>query len=153
MVPFLNRQVAPSVLHTYSTTHLTATQETKKLSKEDFYALIFNAKGAEAKRDILKDLSNTAKMMLEMNPDAGEGVNDVIINVMYRSEAHQTFNTFNGWKEEGFQVTKGSKCFFIWSKPRNVSKKNEEKESGKDEYTMFGLAFLYSNAQVEPLEV
>ncbi|MDE3744074.1 ArdC family protein [Maribacter polysaccharolyticus] len=128
------------------------TQEKKTMTKEDFYQKIFSAEGKDAKRALLKDLSNTAKLMLEMDPDAGDGVNDVILNKMYKGHEHEEFHTFNGWKELGFQVKKGSKSFFIWSKPRKVERKNEEKESGKDEFKMFGLAYLFSNAQVEPLK-
>lgn len=121
--------------------------ENKKLTKEDFYNTIFEAKGKEAKKELLKDLSNTAKLMLEMNPAAGTNVNDVIVNKMYKSEEHQEFSTYKGWQEKGFQVKKGSKSFFIWSKPRNANKKEDAKE--KDEYKFFGIAYLYSNAQIE----
>lgn len=121
----------------------------EKLTKQDFYNTIFTVQGREEKRNLLKQLSQTAKLMLEMNPDAGENVNDVILNKMYRSTEHQEFNTFNGWKEKGFKVIKGSKAFFIWSKPRKVEKKKEGTEE-KDEFKMFGIAHLFSNSQVEP---
>lgn len=122
---------------------------------QDIYNTVFNAQGIQEKREILKDFSSTAKLILEMNPDAGEKINEVIIQ-MYKNEEHQEFATFNGWKEKGFKVKKGSKAFFIWSKPRNVEKKNSEskerKEEKKDEYKMFGLAYLFSNSQVEPVK-
>lgn len=124
-------------------------QAKEVLTKEDFYNSIFTVKGREEKRDLLKQLSSTAKMMLELNPDAGENVNDVILNKMYKGEEHQEFNTFKGWKEKGFKVVKGSKAFFIWSKPRKVEKKKEGTDE-KDEFKMFGIAHLFSNAQVEP---
>jgi len=124
----------------------------KKLTKEEFYQTIFTAKGMEQKRNILKDLSTTAKLMLELDPDSGNNVNDVILNKMYKSNQHNEFNTFKGWKEKGFKVMTGQKAFFIWSKPRKVEKKNEDKESGKDEYKMFGIAHLFSNSQVESLK-
>lgn len=129
--------------------------ENKKLTKQDFYNTIFEAKGKEAKKELLKDLSNTAKMMLELDPDAGINVNDVIVNKMYKNAEHQEFSTFKGWKEKGFQVKKGSKSFFIWSKPRNANKKEEVKKEDskdKDEYKFFGIAYLFSNAQVEEIK-
>lgn len=135
-----------------STMEVIESTEKQQLSKEDFYNRIFEVQNIEEKRTLLKQLSETAKMMMELNPDVGQGVNDVILNTMYKNEQHQEFSTFKGWKEKGFMVTKGSKAFFIWSAPRKVTKKNEEKESGKDEYKMYGIAHLFSNAQVEPLK-
>ena len=63
---------------------------------------------------------------------------------------HSEFNTFKGWMEKGQIVKKGSKAFFIWSKPRKVQKKQAE-QGEKDEFKMYGIAHLFSNAQVEPL--
>jgi hypothetical protein len=128
---------------------LTAEQQAEQDAK--FYAKVWSAEGKDAKRALLKELSGQAKLILSMNPDAGHNVNDVILNVMYKSEQHQVFKTFKKWKEEGFKVVKGSKSFFIWSAPRKVEKKagpdakaGEEKESFK----MFGVCYLFSNAQV-----
>ena len=129
----------------------TTLQESPKLTKADFYERIFSAKGMEEKRDLLKQLSESAKMMMEMDPDIGDRVNDVILNKMYKSKLHKEFNTFKGWKEKGQIVKKGSKAFFIWSKPRKVQKKKENGEGEKDEYKMYGIAHLFSNAQVEPI--
>jgi len=71
---------------------------------------------------------------------------------MYKSSEHNEFNTFKGWKEKGFMVKPGMKAFFIWSKPRKVENKRKEEEGEKDEFKMYGIAHLFSNAQVEPLK-
>ncbi len=127
-----------------------------KMTKTEFYNMVFSAKGREQKRTLLKDLSNTAKMLLDANPDLGDTVNDVILNVMYKSKEHATFHSFKQWKEKGFSVKKGSKCFFIWSKPIRAKKKDadvkETKDDDKNTFKMFGIATLFSNAQVEPLK-
>lgn len=129
----------------------TAIQEQAVLTKEDFYERIFSVEGMQQKRELLKQLSETAKMMMELNPDVGDGVNDVILNTMYKSAEHIEFNTFKGWKEKDMVVKKGSKAFFIWSKPRKVEKKKDDQEGEKDEFKMYGIAHLFSNAQVEPI--
>lgn len=126
-------------------------QENGILTKEDFYNRIFSVNGMAEKRELLKQMSESAKMMMELDPDIGDGVNDIILNRMYRNSIHEEFNTFKGWKEKGFMVSKGSKAFFIWSKPRKVKKKEETKKGEKDEFKMYGVAHLFSNAQVEPL--
>lgn len=124
-----------------------------KEQKNDIHTTIFNVNGREEKRNILKGLSQDAKLILELNPDAGKNVNDVILKHFYTNAEHQEFNTFKGWIEKGFKVKKGSKAFFIWSKPKTVTKKIEsDNEKEKDEFKMFGIAHLFSNAQIEPLE-
>ena len=128
----------------------------KSITKSDFYQKIFSASGMEEKRSILKELSATAKTMMEFSPDVDEGrVNDVILEHMYKGDEHTEFHTFKGWKELGFTVKKGSKAFFIWSQPRKVNKKIEdakEDETQDKQYKMYGIAHLFSNAQVEPID-
>ena len=123
--------------------------------KKDIYTRVFSASGKEEKKDILKDLSKTAKTAISLNPDLTEStVNGFILNLMYKNEVHTEFNTFKGWKEKGFKVSKGSKAFFIWSKPKKASKTVEtenEGETKEKEYKFFGIANLFSNAQVEPI--
>lgn len=128
----------------------TTAQEKPVLTKDAFYSRIFSVEGMEEKRALLKELSESAKMLIELDPDIGDRVNDVILNTMYKSGEHTEFNTFKGWMEKGQIVKKGSKAFFIWSKPRKVQKKESE-EGEKDEFKMYGIAHLFSNAQVEPL--
>lgn len=125
--------------------------ENTTTEKTDFYQRIFSSNGMEEKRKLLKELSQKAKLMMEFDPEVGERVNDVILNKMYRGSEHFVFKTFKAWKEEGFSVIPGSKAFFIWSRPRKVKKKKEEGEA-EDEFKMFGIAHLFSNAQVRKLE-
>lgn len=125
------------------------------IKKENFYEMIFSAEGKEAKKNVLKQISQTAKQLLEQDPVISQtyaGVNEVILNVMYKDGEHQEFETFKNWKEKGYQVKRGSKAFFIWSKPRKAKKEKAEEGKEKDEYKFFGLAYLFSNSQVEKIE-
>jgi len=99
------------------------------------------------KREFLKSLSATAKILVK----SGEfdTVNEAIIETVYKADGHTNFNTFWGWKEEGFNIKKGSKAFVIWGRPKEVQKK-EVQEGEKDEFRHFPLAYLFSNLQVEP---
>mgnify|MGYP003636570141 FL=1 len=128
----------------------TTAQEKPVLTKDAFYKRIFSVEGMDEKRALLKELSESAKMLMELDPDIGDRVNDVILNTMYASAEHNEFNTFKGWMEKGQMVKKGSKAFFIWSKPRKVQNKQAE-QGEKDEFKMYAIAHLFSNAQVEPL--
>lgn len=82
-----------------------------------------------------------------------ETVNEAIIGEYYRSAEHKTFNTFRGWRKSGFRVKKGEKCFHIWSRPVAALKAetNPEAAAPEDSHTYFSVAFLFSNAQVEPI--
>lgn len=128
-----------------------------ELQQEEIYKMIFETSGREEKRKVLRSLSKQAKQIIDLDPNCEEvTVNEVIINRMYKSANHREFNTFKGWKEKGFKVIKGSKAFFIWSKPRKAQRmseeqSNEDEEKITQEYEFFGVANLFSNAQVQPI--
>ena len=69
---------------------------------------------------------------------------------MYRNTMYNEFLTFKGWKEKGFKVKKGEKAFLVWGKKRK--KEVEENEEAK-EFSFFPLAFIFSNAQVEQINL
>ncbi len=125
-------------------------------TKEQFYSMIFDCSGIQEKRELLKELSEVAKVRMEMGATQETKVNDVLIE-MFSNDTHQNFNTFQGWKKQGFKVKKGEKGFFIWSNPLKANKttENKKEEISKDEkdstFKFFGLAHIFSNAQVEPL--
>jgi len=102
------------------------------------------------KREKLKSLSAGAKKLVKIG--AFDTVNEAIIETIYKNDGHTHFNTFFGWKLDGFNVKKGSKAFLVWGKPRKV-KKQEVQEGEKDEFSHFPLAYLFSNLQVEPQAV
>lgn len=84
-------------------------------------------------------------------------INEAIINEFYKDDKNIEFNTFKGWKEKNLIVKKGSKGFSIWSKPIKNKKENAESKQDVKQETeengrkFFGMAYLFSNAQVEPL--
>lgn len=120
--------------------------------KEELYQRIFGCTGAQEKKELLRELSEIAKMRMELGTTEEAKVNDVLLE-MFSSKEHSTFSTFNGWKAKGFQVRKGQKGFFIWSAPIKGKKKQEtdgEEEQGS--FKFFGLAHIFSNAQVDPVE-
>ena len=101
------------------------------------------------KREFLKSLSVSAKQLV--NIGAFDTVNEAIIETVYKTDGNTHFNTFFGWKEQGFNIKRGSKAFVVWGKPKTV-KKREVQEGEKDEFSHFPLAYLFSNLQVEPQE-
>ncbi len=83
-----------------------------------------------------------------------ENINEGIIEMFYRNTENREFNTYNGWKEAGYQVKKGSKAFHIWSRPLDVLEKEKNPEAVTDEEQgrYFPVAFIFSNAQVRKIE-
>ena len=79
------------------------------------------------------------------------------METMYKSREHRTFNSFMGWKQHGKKVKKGEKAFLLWSKPKHITKEQAQQEvteenKQEDEYKFYGIAYLFSNAQVEDIE-
>lgn len=117
---------------------------------------VFSCSCPKEKYKLLTGLSEQAKELIEQGEVEAETVNEVLL-MMYSNEEHTEFNTFMQWKEKGFKVKKGSKSFFVWSKPKAIKKKKEEgKQAEKEEETegkkIFRMAHLFSNSQVEPIE-
>jgi hypothetical protein len=88
---------------------------------------IFSCASKEEKKDLLVSLSNDIKLGMEMGIIDCENVNSALIE-MFQNKEHKTFETFHNWKKKGYKVKKGSKAFFIWSKPLKSKKKEEAKD-------------------------
>ena len=90
-------------------------------------------------------------------------VNAAIMETMYKEGNHRVFNTYMGWKKLGKQVRKGEKAFLLWSKPIEFGKKEAKPEETEeadvetttpedmDELKYYGIAYLFSNAQVDDI--
>ena len=125
---------------------MTTTEKTQELKEK---------RPIEEARERLKLLSLEVKDLVE--DGTFETVNDAIMETMYKSREHRTFNSFMGWKQQGKKVKKGEKAFLLWSKPKNIAKdpkpeEETEKSTQDDMYKYYGIAYLFSNAQVEDIE-
>lgn len=116
---------------------------------ENIHTTIFNCKDRTEKKQLLKILSIQAKEIIELQ-GLDKNINAVLID-MYTNEKHQVFKTFKGWMQEKKKVKKGEKGFFVWSKKLKATDKTESAEDNK-EFKFFGIAYLFSNAQVEELK-
>ncbi|WP_271407302.1 ArdC-like ssDNA-binding domain-containing protein [Tenacibaculum soleae] len=114
----------------------------------DIYTTISNCNTREEKKEVLKQLSQKAKALIQLK-DLDKNVNAVLID-MYTNETHNEFNTFKNWISKGYKVKKGEKGFFIWSKKLKGTEKKEN-EDDKD-FKFFGIAYIFSNAQVQPIK-
>lgn len=118
--------------------------------KNNIHTLIFGCETREDKKQLLKSLSVEAKAIIEREaPDLR--VNDILLQ-MFKNDTHQEFHSFWDWKKQGYKVKKGEKAFFIWSKKRTATEKAKTEAEDDKEFKFFSLAYLFSNAQVEPLK-
>jgi hypothetical protein len=123
----------------------------ENLQDSELYELIFACQTAEEKKAVLIQLSEEVKLKIELGETKEETVNGGLIE-LYSNKEHKEFDTFHGWKKRGFKIKKGSKCFFVWTKPiKSKNKKENQKEEKEEvkEYKFFKMAYLFSNAQVE----
>lgn len=105
------------------------------------------------KREELKALSAGYKMLIKEG--AIDSINEGL--AMYYAElGHKVLKSYRRWREEGFQVKRGSKALLMWGEPKPI-KKNGEQPTPKQpqeekEDTFFPLAYVFSNLQVEPIK-
>ena len=101
------------------------------------------------KRQELKAISAGFKMLVKEG--AIDSVNEGLVNY-YREQGHAVLKSYKQWKEEGFQVKKGSKALLLWGEPQPIKKQGQEGKPEDKEDAFFPLAYVFSNLQVEPVE-
>lgn len=107
-----------------------------------------NCQTRDEKKQFLKSISIEAKEQIELGITEETTVNSVLLSWLINTD-HQEFHNFWDWKKKGFKVKKGEKAFFVWSK--KMKSKDKQSEDEDKEYSFYSLAYLFSNAQVEPI--
>ena len=114
------------------------------------------------KRRVLQTLSHAAQ---ELAKDEGIDpkdykINDLLMMLVYNPDNEYKFNSFNGWRREGYTIKKGSKAFLLWGQPINRDRQEQDgtiKKASEDEEAdppFFPLAFLFRSDQVlKPLKL
>lgn len=113
------------------------------------HEMVFSCETKEEKKDLLRSLSQNAKLKQQAGDE--RTVNQILMD-WYTNETHQVFYNFWEWKKHGKKVKKGEKAFFVWSKKRKATEKAEKESEEDKEYKFYSIAYLFSNAQVEPLK-
>ncbi|MDD4515378.1 ArdC-like ssDNA-binding domain-containing protein [Massilibacteroides sp.] len=101
------------------------------------------------KREALREMSKQVKPLVQS--EQFDTVNEAVIELFYRDEDNEEFNTLQEWNKKGFKVKKGSKAFVVWGSPRKLKATDpapdDTEETNKDKF--YPLCYLFSNAQVE----
>lgn len=115
------------------------------------------------RRSMLKDLSETVKMLMDCGEIDALTVNEALEAYYIKNTPNTIFKDFKGWKDAGYTVKKGSKAFAVWGKPRMIEKKdadnapvdkNDLKESGdKKKFKYYAIANIFGDTQVELTQV
>lgn len=103
-------------------------------------------------RERLKLLSLEVKDLVE--DETFYTINDAIVETLYKDETHRIFKSYRQWKKEGQQVRKGEKAFLLWARPKQIQKPMAEAppENLEEMIKYFPIAYLFSNAQVDPID-
>lgn len=131
-----------------SSTHAVADETVIAHPQSEESTLIFQYK---EKRQKLIQLSILARKIREDECLEGSTLNDIIRVYFYTDTEHQIFNTFWGWKEEGYKVKKGEKAFLFWGSKRKNKQDSQTQSQDEESYSFFPLCYLFSNAQIEPI--
>ena len=102
-------------------------------------------------RETLKALSQEVSDLVEAGTFCT--INDAIMETLYKNNVHREFKSYRQWRKDGFQVRKGEKAFLLWARPKDIERTKEEETttSETEKNKFFPIAYLFSNAQVDPI--
>ncbi len=109
----------------------------------------------KAKKSALIKLSKQAKEIQEIE-DEPRNINAILIEDFYQKGDHKEFNTFQEWIKQGQRVKKGEKAFLVWGRKRKNNQDQpsaEPKTEEEKQFSFYPLCYLFSNAQVQQLNV
>lgn len=116
---------------------------------------------ARARRKQLSELSHQLKLanIMLMQMDASITINDLLIRYYEKQAgAPLDLNTYEQWRERGYQVRKGSVSYMVWGKPLKHQRDNEkptdpetdtEKDPNED---FFPVCHLFDKSQCYALK-
>ena len=121
---------------------------------------------AQEKREQLKaisaDLQAQRDLMQVMGVEDLPTINEMLHDYYAKKSNITELNTFDQWKDKGYQVRRGEKAFLFWGKPRSKQKQEEqpaeeqteqeqqaEQNAKKDEY--FPICYLFDISQCRKL--
>lgn len=115
------------------------------------------AKEPNERKERLINLSNLYRSSVSKKTEEESSCvncNEFVLKAYTKETNAQVWKTFKGWQQAGFKVKKGEKGFPIWSKPIKTKAKTENTQTDtqtdqKQEYSFFGIAYLFNNNQVE----
>ncbi len=117
---------------------------------------------ARARRKQLSELSQKLKLanLMVMQMDASITVNDLLIRYYEKQAgAPLELNTYEQWRERGYQVRKGSVSFMVWGKPLKHQRDNEKPTETTDNDTekdpnedFFPVCHLFDKSQCYALK-
>ena len=109
---------------------------------------------AYARRVELRELSNKLVKDNKDKVDEGVRVNELLIQYYMQRLGAKELNTFEQWRNKGFQVRKGSVSFMVWGKPLKEQKDQEDPDDTQDmeNPNYFPVCHLFDVSQVAPIQ-
>lgn len=115
---------------------------------------------ARERRKRLSELSHQLKIanLLILRADASITINDLLVKYYEKQAgAPLELNTYEQWRERGYQVRKGSVSFMVWGKPlKHQSDKEQPKDTDDPERDpnedFFPVCHLFDKSQCYALK-
>ena len=113
---------------------------------------------ARQRRKQLSELSHQLKIAnLMILQNAAITINDLLVKYYEKQAgAPLELNTYEQWRERGYQVRKGSVSYMVWGKPLNTKKKKEDPDNpDKDDESkedFFPVCHLFDKSQCYALK-
>jgi hypothetical protein len=131
------------------------TSQKKSISPEKKALIELSQRAKEIKKQAIAK----AEGELEMFRALALTINDVVLSIYESETGSKEWKTFKQWKEEGFQVKKGEKAFYVWGAPRTSKNKTEgSQENGttlselEQKFQYWPTCCLFHEKQVEKMQ-
>ncbi|KAF0200623.1 MAG: hypothetical protein FD170_3372 [Bacteroidetes bacterium] len=98
------------------------------------------------RREALKALSKVVKPLVKSGQY--ETVNEAVIEMFYRQDGHQEFNTLWEWNKKGYRVKSGSRAFAVWATPKKLNRVEQQEQDEDKKMDFYPICYLFSNLQV-----
>lgn len=102
------------------------------------------------RREELKQLSKAVKPLVKA--EQYDSVNEAVIELFYRKDGHNEFNTLWEWNKKGYRVLKGSKAFAVWATPKKLNRIEQQGQDDDKKMDFYPICYLFSNLQVEEMQ-
>lgn len=144
------------------------TAATSNLAEPNFRVASEFRRAAQEKRDWLRaisaDFQAQQKLMELTGADYIPTINEMLHAYYAKQNNITELNTFDQWKEKGYQVRKGEKAYLFWGKPRAkyavlTEEPTTEDEQGEPTETTarandyFPICYLFDISQCHKVEI
>ena len=110
-------------------------------------------------RTISADFQQQQKVMELTGADNIPTINEFLKAYYQKSAGVTELNTFDQWKEKGYQVRKGEKAFLFWGKPKKSRQpepdnggEQQQEQTAAQQDDFFPICYLFDISQCRKID-